>query len=570
MTVTFDPSATGVRSTTLTIASNDSDEAAYDFTLQGTGTNTPPPTTQIIDNGDAGFSAQGFTTYGQGYQSDIHFSAAGSGSNSATWTFAVTPGQYEVAATWTKHKNRATDSPFTVLNGSTVLSTVDVNQEQAPNDFSDAGANWERLGTFTISGSQLIVSLTNSANQYVIADAIRINRLSSPPPPSGAEINVLGNSVSIVDGDTTPSAADATDFGTVLVSSGSATKTYTIQNVGGAALSLSAVGVTGGASSDYAVSSFPSSIAAGGSATVQVVFDPSAAGARTTTMTIVSNDADEGTYNFTIQGTGSNTPPPPPSTTQIIDNGDAGFSAPSFTSYGQGYQGDIHFSAAGNGSNLATWTFSVTAGQYEVAATWTKHSNRAKDAPFTVLNGSTTLSTIDINQEKPPNDFTDQNVPWERLGNFTITGNQLVVRLTNDADQYVIADAIRIERIGNRTSGKANTSPWQNPDNPANVSGDLAGAVSAIDVLLVMNEINRPQFSDPVTRQLTGPYDTSDRPLPYLDTNGDGRVTAIDALLAINAANEQRGREADSLSADETDDLLAPIVDDIARTWIAN
>ena len=41
-TVTFDPSATGLRTATISIANNDCDENPYDFAIQGTGTNTPP------------------------------------------------------------------------------------------------------------------------------------------------------------------------------------------------------------------------------------------------------------------------------------------------------------------------------------------------------------------------------------------------------------------------------------------------------------------------------------------------------------------------------------------------
>ena len=45
--------------------------------------------------------------------------------------------------------------------------------------------------------------------------------------------------------------------------------------------------------------------------------------------------------------------------TQIIDNGDAGFSSTSGWSFygGQGYQNDIHFKPAGVGSHVANWTF---------------------------------------------------------------------------------------------------------------------------------------------------------------------------------------------------------------------
>ena len=87
------------------------------------------------------------------------------------------PGQYEVAATWSTHANRATDAPYTVFSGSTSVGTVDLNQELAPNDFTDEGVGWENLGTFTINSSTLKVQLSNAANEYVIADAVRIKKV---------------------------------------------------------------------------------------------------------------------------------------------------------------------------------------------------------------------------------------------------------------------------------------------------------------------------------------------------------------------------------------------------------
>ena len=99
----------------------------------------------------------------------------------ATWTFTeLQAGTYRVSATWIRHSNRATDAPYSVLDGANPLGTVLVNQELAPDDFSDAGAPWEALGEFTIIGSTLTVQLSDAANEYVIADAIRIEKLGAP------------------------------------------------------------------------------------------------------------------------------------------------------------------------------------------------------------------------------------------------------------------------------------------------------------------------------------------------------------------------------------------------------
>ncbi len=60
--------------------------------------------------------------------------------------------------------------------------------------------------------------------------------------------------------------------------------------------------------------------------------------------------------------------------------------------------------------------------------------------------------------------------------------------------------------------------------------------VTPIDALLVINEINSRQISDPRTGSLpsTVPDDTT---FPFLDTTCDSHVTPLDALLVINAIN---------------------------------
>ena len=154
---------------------------------------TVPPSVTIIDDGAAGFTKVGTswkTATGQGYLSDITTSTAGTGSSVATWTFGgLTAGQYRVSATWTAQTKRATNSPFTVLDGSTALATVLVSQKVAPNDFSDSGAVWENLGgPYQINGPTLVVRLTNQANGVVVADAVRIELVTSSAPAAAPAV----------------------------------------------------------------------------------------------------------------------------------------------------------------------------------------------------------------------------------------------------------------------------------------------------------------------------------------------------------------------------------------------
>jgi hypothetical protein len=88
--------------------------------------------------------------------------------------------------------------------------------------------------------------------------------------------------------------------------SGTVVRTFTIQNTGNATLNLSAPTLSGANASDFAISSAPAgSVAANGSTTFQITFDPSAAGVRTATVSIGNDDSDEDPYTFAIQGTGT-------------------------------------------------------------------------------------------------------------------------------------------------------------------------------------------------------------------------------------------------------------------------
>ncbi len=124
-----------------------------------------------------------------------------------------------------------------------------------------------------------------------------------------AEINVTGNGVTIADGDSTPSLLDHTDFGRASVAGGVAVRTFTIQNLGGADLLLTGTPkvVVGGANAaDFAVTQpLVASVTGGGNTAFQVSFAPNLTGLRTATLTVASSDADEGAYDFAIQGTGA-------------------------------------------------------------------------------------------------------------------------------------------------------------------------------------------------------------------------------------------------------------------------
>jgi len=123
---------------------------------------------------------------------------------------------------------------------------------------------------------------------------------------ANAEIAVAANSVSIVDGDTTPSTTDNTDFGFAQI--GIATpKNFVISNTGSVALEVSSISFTGADASLFAVDAsvvLPLTIAAGSNATIKLNYTPAAQGISVAEVLISSTFVDESSFNFAIAGQG--------------------------------------------------------------------------------------------------------------------------------------------------------------------------------------------------------------------------------------------------------------------------
>jgi len=183
-----------------------------------------------------------------------------------------------------------------VTFGSTSASYTVLSSTQITAVSPEGSAGTVHVTVTTASGT----SATGAADQFTYTSA--------------PEINIQGNGVTITDGDTVPSETDDTDFGSRSVASGSTTKTFTIQNTGTAALSLTGaapyVALSGAHADDFSVTTAPSaSIAAGGSTTFDITFDPSWTGTRSAEVSIANDDSNENPYNFNIEGTGTNLAP---------------------------------------------------------------------------------------------------------------------------------------------------------------------------------------------------------------------------------------------------------------------
>ncbi len=285
LVIAFNPSLGGVRTAVVSIANSDYTKSNYTFVVQGTGTES-----EIAVSGNDVDIASGSTTISTANHTD--FGTAEAGVATVTRTFTVT--------------NSGTDN--------LTIDSITLSGDHAA-DFSVSSAASSPVAS---GGSTTFDILFDPSAAGVRTALVSIANNDGDENPftfvvggtgEAPEVDVYGNGVIIADGSTTPDLANHTDFGGVDYISGSISRTYTITNSGNLTLTVSNVVISGTHAADYTVTSQPSStVSAGSTTTFTVLFDPSAVGVRSATLTFGHNDPDENPYNFAIQGTGTATP----------------------------------------------------------------------------------------------------------------------------------------------------------------------------------------------------------------------------------------------------------------------
>ncbi|MBI3461499.1 MAG: choice-of-anchor D domain-containing protein, partial [Planctomycetes bacterium] len=439
----------------------------------------------IIDDSDAvGFALSGEWATGGGpgigRNGNVHLTFGEPWrTDTAAWTFNLSgPGRYRLSATWFTNADFPqlfTDAaPFTVIDTAAGVArgTALVNQKVFPNDFSDAGSDWEDLGVFDITGSSLVVQLTSTTDNatYVVADAIRIERVGDLP--AAAEIQVTQDAVDVPDNTGAVSFGSA-DFNQPIQ------KTFTISNTGVQPLTLSSPVLVTGAVFSVVTQPAATTLEPGESTTFVVQMNSAAPGFHTAVVIFGNSDTDENPFDFTVSGTVLST--------RIIDDGDPGFAADPalFTLGGWGYnagagrpgaESDTNYDYVYNINNpdvdeIATWTFNVTPGQYRVSTTWPFSFSAFDDAaPFTIFDGTVAGGIIrggrNIDQKNtvPDDTFYPDGfgfppgfgglARWETIDVVNITGDTLTVLLQAvSTTEYVLADSILIDRLGDLPPG---------------------------------------------------------------------------------------------------------------------
>ncbi len=125
-------------------------------------------------------------------------------------------------------------------------------------------------------------------------------------------------------------------FGSTRQGETSSSKTVTIRNLGDEDLGISNVTLDGTHSGDFAtnLTSLDGTVAAGGSTTFTVSFTPLAAGARSAVLHILSDDANEGSFDINLSGTGTVPLISVKGNSTTITNGDATPATADHTDFG--------------------------------------------------------------------------------------------------------------------------------------------------------------------------------------------------------------------------------------------
>lgn len=283
-TITFTPASTGTKNTTFSIVTNDSDENPYNFSITGTGS-IPP---EINIQGNSTNIVDGATGTSTGNRTDFGSTNTGT---PVTYTYTIL--------------NAAGNGPLT-LGAITLGDNTNYSATTPVSTIVAAGSST----TFTITFNPTTAGVKNTTFSIVTNDTDEnpYNFALTGTGVTAPEIDVRGNSISILNGDLSPSPSDFTDFGSVDFSSGTVTKTFYIHNTGTSNLTIGTITKGGTNPTEFTITTSPSAtIAAGASSTLVISFDPSILGTRSAEISIVNGDADENPYVFAITGNGTQT-----------------------------------------------------------------------------------------------------------------------------------------------------------------------------------------------------------------------------------------------------------------------
>jgi len=295
--ITFDPSTTGVRNATLSIANNDPNEDPYTIALTGVGIGSPEIRvrgrrdvtgtflTEISDNDTTPRSTDGTlfadTDVGDTYDMLVEIKNEGDG----TMTFPGLPtlsgtnaNQFSIVGFSTANLLPDATRTFNVRFTPTSFGTKNATVNISSNDSNESNFNFAIRGL--AEASEIAVLGRGAASQYGL----------------------------IADGDTTPRAPDGTDFVTTGVGADEEYQ-FRIDNTGNKNLNITSRQFIGDTENEFSVRGLlpvvgPRTIKPGESHFFFIKFEPNNVGVENVTFELRNNDPNEDPYTFALRGEG--------------------------------------------------------------------------------------------------------------------------------------------------------------------------------------------------------------------------------------------------------------------------
>jgi len=265
ITVALNTTTAGTYTGNFSLSNNDSNESPFNFVISG---KVNAPEIQVLN---------GTVDIADGSSTAIDFGNAAFGST-VTKTFTI--------------KNTGTSalnlSNLTLPDGFSLVGTLPATLAIKTSTSIKVALNTKTSGTYAGSFSLSNNDSNESPFNFAISGTVK--------PAPAPEIQVLNGTVDIADGSTT-----AIDFGNVAFGS-TATKTFTIKNIGTATLNLGNLKLPDGFS---LVGTRPYTVAANASKSIMVALNTNipTPGTSTGSFSLSNNDSNESTFDFAIKGT---------------------------------------------------------------------------------------------------------------------------------------------------------------------------------------------------------------------------------------------------------------------------
>jgi hypothetical protein len=288
VSVTFQPTASGARTGSLTVTSNANNSPTV-VGLSGSGIGTD---TNIALNRPVTASSEVNGTQAAATATDGNANTYWESANNAfpQWV------QVDLGAVSSIGKVTLKLPPSTAWGART--QTLSILGSTDGSNFSTLSASAGR--TFDpATGNTVSITVPASSVRYV-----RINITANTGWPAGqvAELEVYPSGGGTNNAPVLSASPSSLTFPTQALNTTSASQAVTITNTGTAAASVSGVSVTG----DFTQTNNCGSIAVGGSCVVNVAFRPTASGTRTGTLSLTSN-ANNSPTTVSLSGTGQGT-----------------------------------------------------------------------------------------------------------------------------------------------------------------------------------------------------------------------------------------------------------------------